>query len=1415
MASSNMKNPPIFKENEMDYEEWKKDIGLWTLLTDLPKAKMAIAIHLSLNGRARKASSELTANELKADDGTKTLLEKLDRVFLQDANWRCFNNYLAFENCRREDETSIDKFLSEFDQRHYRLKESGVDLPDAVLACRLLKSCNLSDVHFQLALSTTPAMTFENMRKTLKRLFADGGIGCFPKDTGECSQVSSNIKVEPVMYSENFNSRSGYRQPTGARRPGASGRGGYYNSGGRYRRGGRRNPVGPDGRISKCHNCGSELHWSRSCPQGTARNTFYSGDRETGHYADDQDEEVKIILMANEEQNDKIDVLFGETIGAMILDLGCSKTVCGTAWLETYLETLDRNQLLEVTYEKSSSVFRFGDGKRMTSLKRAIIPCVLAGKNISIRTDIVECNIPLLLSKASMKKAGMIIDTNDDTVKVYDSKIKLGTTSIGHYKLFIAPPPSVARIEEILLSLDNSNPYAVASKLHKQFAHHSAEKVIKLLKDAGNENKVLHDSVEKVTATCETCIKHKRPRPRPVVSMPLGRSFNETVAMDLKNWFDVYFLVLVDIATRYCTAVVITNKKADTVVTALFTSWISRFGAPQNFFSDNGGEFDNDAMRCLGERFGVKLMNTAAEAPWSNGVCERLNCLLSISVQRIVSDTQCNTHIALAWAVAARNALQNNKGFSPNQLVFGYNPAFPNVLDSEPPALEDTTSSKIVADNYNAGHAARREFLKNESNEKIRRALSHQVREDNVAELRNGDSVYYKRNGETKWRGPGNVIGRDGKQVLVRHGGTYVRVHSCRLQRNNSSSGTIESPINVNNQSTQSNSSDKSHDSISANDSDRNSHDSAVANDCNDDDEDDNLDSEDNLNFIYPSRSMPSLKAGKRIEYLDENGCNNVVKVVSRAGKAGGVHSHCYNVQNQQGEIAWIDLSRNVQKWRPISDDEEIMWCSSGNDAYQAKLDELKKWIKNEVFEKVEDCGQNTVSARWVITEKPEDGVKARLVARGFEEDLDNRTDSPTCSKDSLRLSLALMKSFGWKCHTVDIKSAFLQGNKIERNVFIRPPKEFNDGCLWRLKKNVYGLNDAARAWYSRLKDVLLGLGMKISHLDLALFFWWHGNVLAGVMCIHVDDILWAGTPLFHTNVVEIMKQKLEVGKSCDGRSFKYISVNITQDDDIIGLHQNDYIDSLEEICLSRERASQRRNQLGKQELEEFRALVGQLNWLSTQTRPDVAFDVCELSTVVSNATVEDVIRANKVVKKVKQRNVTLQFKALDGSDGYSLECYSDASFGNLPGGGSQGGFVIFLVDSNGIKCPLTWQSKKVRRVVKSTLAAETLSLLDAAEAGIYMANLIGEILNLNCLPLVKCYVDNKSLVDSLYSTKQVDDKHLRINLAVLGDMLERGELSSVTWVQSARQLANVFTKRGASAELLLSAVAEANLAKQ
>ena len=1406
MANSARKCPPLFKEDETDYEQWKEDVDLWTELSDIDKSKQAIAIHLSLTGRARSASSELSKAELKAEDGVQTLLAKLDRVFLQDDNWRCFNAYLAFENCRRESDMSIDEFLSEFDRRNFKLKKCNVNLPEPVLACRLLKSSNLSDVHFQLALSTTATMTLEDMRKTLKRLFSDGGIISAPKPNDSSGELSSSmnnmsIKTEPVMLSE------GYRQ-----RQVRGGRTGYYGSNRGPQRGNKRNPIGHDGRVMRCFNCKSDSHFSRSCPRSLDKNALYSN----GTVEDEED--VQITLMAFDNMLDnKIDVLFGETIGAMILDLGCSKTVCGVKWFETFLETLSDVKRRRIVFEKSTSYFRFGDGRRMASIKLAVIPCVLAGKNINIRTDIVECNIPLLLSKASMKKAGMVIDTNTDTVLVFGKEVKLSTTSIGHYKLSIIQPPTGVIVETVLLGFDNSSPDAIVAKLHRQFAHPSAEKLKQIIRDARKDSAELMEAVEKISKECEICIRYKRPRPRPIVSLPLASTFNETVSMDLKKWNSDHFLVMVDLASRFCSATVIPNKLPETVITAVFKSWITIFGAPRNILSDNGGEFSNELQLCLGDHFGVNINCTAAESPWSNGVCERMNYLLGISVQRIMSQMGVNVHIALSWAVSARNSLHNHNGFSPNQLVFGRNPTFPNIVECDPPALE-FSAPKIIADNLKAKDAAWEGHINRDANERLRRALLHQVREDDIAGLENGDRVFYKRQGEDRWRGPANVIGRDRKVILVRHGVFLVRAHACRLQKSPSGESVpFQNPTG---------------DAPSP----------SCADDGNDDDDDDFEDDEvpeiaGNENsglvgnngaacrivdagvgsstrecYITPGNVMPSVKAGTRIEFIDKDGESNNVTVVSRAGKVGGKYSHCYNVKNQQGDGKCIDLFRDVHKWRQIPDNEEILHCSSSDREYQAKLDEHENWIRNNVYSKVADCGQSTISLRWVVTEKIKDSnpvTKARLVARGFEEELFNRTDSPTCSKDSLMLSLSLMASNGWQCHTIDIKCAFLQGNEIDRDVYVRPPKEFDDGYLWKLNKNVYGLNDAARAWYSRLKFVLTDLGMLNSRLDPALFFWRSNHVLSGIMCVHVDDILFAGTAEFFTSIIVPMKGQLTVGSSSDGKCFKYIGVTIEQNDGIIGLHQNDYVNSLEEIRLTSARASRRLDHLGKKELHEYRALVGQLNWLGTQTRPDVSFDVCELSTVLNTATVDDVLRLNKVVKKLKQRRVTLQFKPLDCADGYTIECYSDASFGNLPGGGSQGGFVIFLVDSHGAKSPLAWQSKKVRRVVKSVLAAETLALLDAAEAGVYISTLLSEIIGQEKPPVVKCFVDNKSLVENLYSTKLMEDKLIRSHMAVLKHLLETQELASVTWVRAARQIADALTKRGASVDLLLSAIAE------
>ena len=86
-----------------------------------------------------------------------------------------------------------------------------------------------------------------------------------------------------------------------------------------------------------------------------------------------------------------------------VLDSGCTKTVCGQEWLKCYIKSLcddDRRKIQEFT---SETKFKFGDGKVLASEKSVVIPCNIAVRNVSLKTDAVKSEIPLLLSKESMK----------------------------------------------------------------------------------------------------------------------------------------------------------------------------------------------------------------------------------------------------------------------------------------------------------------------------------------------------------------------------------------------------------------------------------------------------------------------------------------------------------------------------------------------------------------------------------------------------------------------------------------------------------------------------------------------------------------------------------------------------------------------------------------------------------------------------------------------------------------------------------------------------------------------------------------------------------------------------------------------------------------------------------------------------
>ena len=116
----------------------------------------------------------------------------------------------------------------------------------------------------------------------------------------------------------------------------------------------------------------------------------------------------------------------------------------------------------------------------------------------------------------------------------------------------------------------------------------------------------------------------------------------------------------------------------------------------------------------------------------------------------------------------------------------------------------------------------------------------------------------------------------------------------------------------------------------------------------------------------------------------------------------------------------------------------------------------------------------------------------------------------------------------------------------------------------------------------------------------------------------------------------------------------------------------------------------------------------------------------------------------------------------------------------------------------------LVWLPRKLKRAVKSTLTAETLALQEAIELSIMIKHMFSEILKIQLdnqtLP-IKCITDSKSLHGTVYSSKEVTEKRLKIELSTIRESLEKGEIESVLWVNSKDQLVGCLTKEGASRE--------------
>ena len=544
-----------------------------------------------------------------------------------------------------------------------------------------------------------------------------------------------------------------------------------------------------------------------------------------------------------------------------------------------------------------------------------------------------------------------------------------------------------------------------------------------------------------------------------------------------------------------------------------------------------------------------------------------------------------------------------------------------------------------------------------------------------------------------------------------------------------------------------------------------------------------------------------------KINEVDDVYVEAIIK--SRSGKASGEFKNRFNVVGEDKEYR-VDFDKVFTVEKAVKADvalhfiEDSIWVVMVPksrfsepeivEAMKLELDTLKSF---NTYEEVKDNGQECISMRWIITEKPAKAgrkmYKARLVCRGFEEeDGQYQIDSPTVDKASVRLFLSIASTMKWFINSVDIKAAFLQSETFDRTVFVRPPKSVKrQGVIWSLLKPLYGLSDSCRNWYFTLKKALNELGLTISQYDKAMFYFRDENKLQGIVIIHVDDLLYAGSGKFQ-NIMKEVSQRFKISK-CEQGAFRYIGLDLKSDLEMLRLSQKSYCSVIKAVKVSNARKAEKEELLDKVELKEYQSLLGKLNWLSCNSRPDLKFEVFWHS-LFKKPLIKNLLTLNKVVGQVGKGPECIAFPKLELTQ-LRLICYSDASLGNLDEGvKSCKAYILFLADDS--KCAaLSWNCKNIDRVCDNTLEAEARALKFGITYAIATSFTLKELLQFD-VPIY-CIIDSKTLLDACYSTKNVGNPVLRRDIALLQQKLNKGEIQSIERVKSISQLADVLTKRG------------------
>jgi hypothetical protein len=346
------------------------------------------------------------------------------------------------------------------------------------------------------------------------------------------------------------------------------------------------------------------------------------------------------------------------------------------------------------------------------------------------------------------------------------------------------------------------------------------------------------------------------------------------------------------------------------------------------------------------------------------------------------------------------------------------------------------------------------------------------------------------------------------------------------------------------------------------------------------------------------------------------------------------------------------------------------------------------------------------------------------------------------------------------------------------------------------LRKVLYGLRQAPRAWNSKLADTLKKMDFVQSEHEHTMCRSSHGDdiLLVGV---YVDDFVITGP--FLAAVEEFKEEMKKSFLMSDLRLLSfYLDIEVRQDAGGITLRHTHYAKKILEMTgIADYKAAatpmEERLRLSRDSTAEevdatlYNRIVGSLRYL-IHTRPDLTYAVGYVSRFLERPTEEHLQAVKKILRYIAGTlQYGLRYGRRTGTTRLVGYCDSDLA-GDIDTRKSTTGALFFLG-----KSLVSWQSLKQRVVALSSCEAEYIAATTAATQAIWMARLLGELLGRK-LEVVELKVDSKSaLTMARNPVFHERSKHIDLRYHFIRNCLAKGTVSA-TYINTVDQLTDILT---------------------